>query len=212
MLADLDALPRGTGLLARAHLRRGAGRCRIKLNSLCGLNSLRGLSSLCGLSLCGRLRAPRQELLADAAVAFIPAAPAVDLPPRPIFAGLWLRAAFDSFSFGRRQSNFESKGKRNSRSEGATQHDAGLSVEITHENDALQSGAEQFEELLACSASRLRTDAARSHDWSGADIQCQSLPTAMRWLYHGALNRLDVVHHLRGPATSWRVTKRQKLF
>jgi hypothetical protein len=121
-------------------------------------------------------------------VAFIPAAPAVDLPPRPILAGLWLRAAFDSFSFGRRQSNFESKGKRNSRSEGATQHDAGLSVEITHENDALQSGAEQFEELLACSASRLRTDAARSHDWSGADIQCQSLPTAMRWLYHGALN------------------------
>jgi hypothetical protein len=27
---------------------------------------------------------------------------------------------------------------------------------------------------------------ARSHDWSGADFQCQSLPTAMRWPYHGA--------------------------
>jgi hypothetical protein len=156
MLANFDKLPWGAGLPAR--VRRGGGRCRIKLNSLCGL-SLCGLDSLCGLnSLCGRLRAPRQELLADPAAAFIPAAPAVDLPPRPILAGLWLRAAFDSFSFGRRQSDFESKGKRNSRSEGATQHDAGLSVDITHENDALQSGAGQFEELLACSASRLRTE------------------------------------------------------
>jgi hypothetical protein len=31
---------------------------------------------------------------------------------------------------------------------------AGLSVDITHENDALQSGAERFDELLACSVSQ----------------------------------------------------------
>jgi len=123
MLADLDDLPWRVGLPAIAHLRQVEGRCWIKLNSLCG-----------------HLRAPRQELLADAAVALIPAAPAVDLAPRPILAGLWPCAALDSFSFGRRQSNFENDGEHNSPSKGASQHLANLSVDITHENDALQSG------------------------------------------------------------------------
>jgi hypothetical protein len=173
MLANLDGLAWAAGRPARAHLGQIGGRGWIKLSALCG-----------------RPRAPRQELLADAAVALKPAAPAVDLAPRPILARLWPCVAFDSLSFGRWQDNFESEGQHNGRSEVASHHVASLSVDITQENDALRWGAERLDELLACSASRLPTDfqlkVARNPVGAGRTSQWQSLATAMRWLHHGA--------------------------
>ena len=115
MLADRDELPWAAGRPARAPLGQIGRRGWIKLNALCG-----------------GLRAPRQELLADAAVALIPAAPAIDLTPRPILAGLWLCVAFDSLSFGRCHDNFESECQHNGRSKLASHHlVANLSVDIT---------------------------------------------------------------------------------
>ena len=100
------------------------------------------------------ISAPRQEFLADAAVALEPAAPAVDFAPRPILASLWPFAAFDDgLSFRRRQDTFENDGEHNSYYKFASCHIGCTPFRVT----SRMSGERK---LLACSVTNRKSRAA----------------------------------------------------
>ena len=171
MLADLDELPWGTGLPAIAHLRQVGGRCCIKLNSLCGVFGPQDKSFLL------MLRWPLYQQRR-------PSISRQDQYSR--VSGLARHSIVSALAVGK----VTSKARASTIAARRVLLSMSQAFQSTSRTKTMRFKAvpSDLMNYSRAASAVFQLNTARSHDWSGADLQWQSLPTAMRWLYHGALN------------------------